>query len=107
MSFRLPRSLSQQSGSSFNPLEYELASERADALGRHGRKVEVELAKLRNWSEDAPSHKDRETLVENASEAVWTFFIQREICGLRNTREVADRYGIPNEVLARLGATRK
>ncbi|KKX32994.1 DUF6665 family protein [Rhizobium sp. LC145] len=107
MSFRLPRSLSQQSGSSFNALGYELASVRADALGRHGRKVEVELANLRNWSKDAPSHKDRETLVENASEAVWAFFIQREICGLRNTREVADRYGIPNEVLARLGAIRK
>ena len=107
MSFRPPRSLSQQWGSGFNPLEYELASERADALGRHGRKVEVELAKLRNWREDSPSHKDREMLVNNASDAVWAFFIQREICGLRNTREVIDRYGIPNEVLARLGAVRR
>jgi hypothetical protein len=32
-------------------------------------------------------------------------FIHRELCGLRNGRDVIQRYGIPNKVLARLGAT--
>ncbi|OHV77099.1 DUF6665 family protein [Rhizobium sp. LCM 4573] len=107
MSFRLPRSLSQPWSSSFSPLEYELASERADTLGRQGRRVEEALAKLKSWRAEEPAHLDREVLVNDASVAVWEFFIQREICGLRNTCEVIDRYGIPGEVLVRLGAARK
>jgi hypothetical protein len=45
--------------------------------------------------------------VDEASDAVWAFFIQREICGLRNGRDVIQRYAIPNEVLAKVGAVRR
>jgi len=108
MSFRPPRSLSEQSGSmTFNPLEYELASERADTLGRQGRKVEAALASLSAWSPDDDRAPDRQKLLDDAAEAVWALFIQREICGLRNNRDVVARYGIPGEVLARLGAARR
>ncbi|MGO8389059.1 DUF6665 family protein, partial [Rhizobium johnstonii] len=48
-----------------------------------------------------------ERLLDDASDAVWAFFIQRDICGLRNNRDAIHRYGIPNEVIARLGAIRK
>ncbi|MBP1844819.1 hypothetical protein J2046_003086 [Rhizobium petrolearium] len=107
MSFRPPHSFKASPETGFNVLEYELASERADALGRHGRKVEAALAALAAWKSEQPGGIDREALVDKASDAVWAFFIQREICGLRNSRDVISRYGIPNEVLARLGAVRK
>ncbi|KPH05907.1 hypothetical protein CO657_35285 (plasmid) [Rhizobium acidisoli] len=109
MSVRPPQSFrqSQQNANGFNVLEYELMSERADALGRHGLKVESALAALKAWAADRQSAEERETLLNAASDAVWAFFIQREICGLRNNRDAVQRYGIPNEVIARLGAVRK
>ncbi|WP_042954847.1 DUF6665 family protein [Rhizobium leguminosarum] len=109
MSVRPPQSFrqSQQDRNGFNVLEYELMSERADSLGRHGLKVEAALAALKAWTSDHQSAEDREKLLNEASDAVWAFFIQREICGLRNNRDAIQRYGIPNEVLARLGAMRK
>ncbi|MBB6223326.1 DUF6665 family protein [Rhizobium leguminosarum] len=109
MSVRPPQSFrqSQQNANGFNVLEYELMSERADALGRHGLKVESALAALKAWTADRQGAEERETLLNAASDAVWAFFIQREICGLRNNRDAIQRYGIPNEVVARLGAVRK
>jgi hypothetical protein len=109
MSFRPPQSLRQPFSveSGFNVLEYELMAERANSLGRHGRKVESALHDLKAW--DAERHGDgaRERLLNEASDAVWALFVQREICGLRNSRDVIQRYGIPDEVLARLGSTRR
>ncbi|MGO6726818.1 hypothetical protein ELI54_35305 [Rhizobium ruizarguesonis] len=109
MSVRSPQSFrqSEQDRNGFNVLEYELMSERADSLGRHGLKVETALAALKAWTADRQSGEDRERLLNDASDAVWAFFIQREICGLRNNRDAIQRYGIPNEVIARLGAIRK
>ncbi|NEH33599.1 hypothetical protein ELH48_30535 (plasmid) [Rhizobium ruizarguesonis] len=109
MSVRPPQSFrqSERDRNGFNVLEYELMSERADSLGRHGLKVETALAALRAWTADRQSCEDRERLLNDASDAVWAFFIQREICGLRNNRDAIQRYGIPNEVIARLGAIRK
>ena len=109
MSVRPPQSFrqSQQDKSGFNVLEYELMSERADSLGRHGLKVEAALAALKAWAPDNQTAEERERLLNEASDAVWAFFIQREICGLRNNRDAIQRYGIPNEVIARLGAVRK
>ena len=34
-------------------------------------------------------------------------FIQREMCGLKNGRDVIARYGIPGAVIARLGVSRR
>ncbi|MBY3469080.1 hypothetical protein HFN80_34810 [Rhizobium laguerreae] len=109
MSVRPPQSFrqSEQDRNGFNVLEYELMSERAKSLGRHGLKVEAALAALRTWTADHQSGEDHERLLNEASDAVWAFFIQREICGLRNNRDAIQRYGIPNEVIARLGAIRK
>ncbi|NKL23971.1 DUF6665 family protein [Rhizobium leguminosarum] len=109
MSVRPPQSFlqSEQDRNGFNVLEYELMSERTDSLGRHGLKVEAALAALKAWAADRQSAEDRERLLDDASDAVWAFFIQREICGLRNNRDAIQRYGIPNEVIARLGAIRK
>lgn len=39
-----------------------------------------------------------------AADAVHAYFIQREFCGLRRHDGVIREYGIPREVLVRLGA---
>ncbi|MBB3609343.1 DUF6665 family protein [Rhizobium sp. BK602] len=109
MSVRPPQSLRQfhSTDSGFNVLEYELMAERASSLGRHGLKLETALADLRAWNPERHSGDERENLLNKASDAVWAFFIQREICGLRNNRDIIQRYAIPNEVLARVGAVRR
>jgi Family of unknown function (DUF6665) len=107
VSLRPPRSISAQSSAGLNPLEYELASARADVLGRLGRKMEAALARLASWSPENNLGSDRQTLLDDASDAVWALFIQREICGLHNDKDVIRLYQIPGEVLARLGAARK
>ncbi|AVA26081.1 DUF6665 family protein [Rhizobium sp. NXC24] len=108
MSLRPPQSLRQfNSSGGFNVLEYELMSERAASLGRNGLKVESALAELRAWDATRHSDAERENLINKASDAVWAFFIQREICGLRNGRDIIQRYAIPNEVLAKVGVIRR
>ncbi|MCJ9673725.1 MULTISPECIES: DUF6665 family protein [unclassified Neorhizobium] len=109
MSVRPPHSFHQQgfANTGFNVLEYELMSERASALGRQGLKVEEALAALNAWNPERDSEVLRERLRDDAADAVWGLFIQREICGLRNNRDIIKRYAIPSEVLARVGAVRK
>lgn len=84
-------------------LEYELAEEKAGALGRSGRRVAEALDDLRSWRGDADHRVD---LLYAAADAVWKFFIQREAIGLRDQRPVIEHYAIPREVLVRLGARR-
>ncbi|CAN7258231.1 DUF6665 family protein [Pararhizobium sp. LjRoot238] len=109
MTVRPPQSLSPSftRDSGLNLLEYELMSERADALGRHGLKVEKAIAALNVLNDAATTPERREQLLNDAADAVWAFFIQREICGLRSNRDAVQRYGIPKEVMARLGIIRK
>jgi len=103
MTLRLPQSfLDTTSGKSpLNVLEYEMMAERADSLGRAGLKAEAALARLTQLETE-----DREALLDAAAAAVYALFIQREICGLKNGRDVIARYGIPGAVLARLGVSR-
>jgi hypothetical protein len=84
-----------------NLLDYEIAAEKASSLGRAGRRVEAALAELRAF-EGGPN--DRLPLLAAAAEAVYAYFIQREICGMRRHHDVIREYAIPNEVLVRLGA---
>ena len=105
MSLR-PPSHYQQSPSGKSPLnilEYEMMAERADALGRAGLRAEAALQRLR----DAAPEADREDLTDAAATEVYAMFIQREMCGLKNGRDVIARYGIPGAVIARLGVSRK
>lgn len=81
-------------------LRYELLEEQAHSLGRAGRKVEAALKALA----EHPGGEGRPALLSAASDAVWGFFVQREVMGLRDRAAVIAQYGIPREVLARLGA---
>lgn len=85
-----------------NPLDHEIAGEKAASLGRAGERVRTCLAELRAAASDAG---DRAALVGSAAEAVYAYFIQRELCGLRRHQDVIREYAIPREVLVRLGAS--
>lgn len=82
-------------------LDSEILAEKASSLGHHGRLVEQALIALRAF-EGAP--EERLELVKKAAREVWAFFVQRELCGLRDQKEIVRFYNIPQEVLVRLGA---
>ncbi|MGF6310927.1 hypothetical protein ABIB82_005063 [Bradyrhizobium sp. i1.8.4] len=86
-------------------LAYELAEEKASALGRIGRALEQALVKLQEFDaahprSDAPAfaQQARRILVREAGHALWMFVVQREACGLRNNRMLMRDYNVPGEV---------
>ncbi|WP_157017015.1 DUF6665 family protein [Mesorhizobium xinjiangense] len=83
-------------------LEYDFLAEKAAALGRAGEKMERVLKRLAESDEAAGEGAER-TLKE-AADAVYAYFIQRELCGLRRHDEIIRQYRIPGRVLVRLGA---
>ncbi len=84
-------------------IESEVAAETASSLGRTGRQVEAAMAALRAFDAGGAG-EGRGPLLRVAAKAVWAYFVQREIIGLRDHRDVIRFYAIPPEVLARLGA---
>ena len=91
-------------------LDYEVVQEQATALGRLGRALEAALATLRDF--DArhlrvglhPAEREaRAVMVARAGEALWMFVVQREACGLRDSRAVMRDYNVPPEVQHRMG----
>ena len=48
----------------------------------------------------------RERLLWDLAERVEAFVVQREACGLRDSRHVLKFYDIPREAIARVGARR-
>ncbi|MCA1458458.1 hypothetical protein I6F35_35725 [Bradyrhizobium sp. BRP22] len=91
-------------------LDYEIAQEQAVALGRIGRALEKALARLREF--DAAHHRSgapeparqaRRALVTEAGHALWMFVVQREACGLRDSRTLIRDYDVPDEVQQCMG----
>jgi hypothetical protein len=94
-----------------NLLDYEIVQEQVSALGRMGRRLEQALARLRAFDAAhadaalAPADKRaRAALVGEAGYALWMFVVQREACGLRDSRAVMRDYNVPREVHLRMGA---
>jgi hypothetical protein len=85
-------------------LEVEIRAERAASLGRAGRDVEVALQRLRDFDAAGGGPVPRTELVRAAADVIWGFLIHRELCGLRDREQVIRDYGIPREILNRLGA---
>jgi hypothetical protein len=90
-------------------LNYELVQEQATALGRMGRALEAALARLREFDAAHPragapasAQQARRTLVTEAGHALWMFVVQREACGLRDSRAVMRTYDVPGEVQLRM-----
>jgi hypothetical protein len=93
-------------------LDYELAQEMASALGRLGRALETALTALSSFDQahpdrpilDPAKRDTRRALVAEAGTALWHFVVQRESCGLRDTRQIMIDYRVPPEVRDRVGA---
>ena len=91
----------------------EILQEQASALGRLGRGLETALADLRAFDEAYPGDdaapgtaappEARRALVSAAGQALWMFVVQREACGLRDSRHVIRDYKVPAEVQERMG----
>ena len=89
--------------------QHEVAEEKAEALGRTGRRLEHALQQLRahdHVSRDSRAAARRERLLWDLAERVEAFAVHREACGLRDTRHVLELYAVPDEVMARVGAKR-
>ncbi len=85
-------------------LDYEVAQEQASALGRAGRTLEAALKALSDYDRgETENRTERTSLVQDASDALWCFMVQRESCGLRDPRPVIRDYRIPAEVQNRMG----
>jgi len=85
-------------------LDYEIVQEQASALGRMGRALETALANLAAYDRNPAVHcVTRVQLVQDASNALWCFMVQRECCGLRDPRPVLREYRVPAEVQNRMG----
>ena len=90
-------------------LKYELAEEKAGALGRCARLLERAIERFRNHAaveERAEADAKRERLLWDLAERVEAFVVQREACGLRDARHVLKFYDVPREAIARVGARR-
>lgn len=98
----------RHSGGALDLLKTEIAGESAASLGLHGRQVEAAMVALRAFDAAGQGTPDeRVALLRRAAKAVWHYFVQRELCGMRDHRWVINDYGITNEVMARLGAVEK
>ncbi len=110
MTLRPPRLSSRRSHTA--ALDYEVAQEQAAALGRLGRALEKALSALSEYErasaqQDAATARDtpaRTELIQDASDALWCFIVQRECCGLRDPRPLFRDYRVPAEVQNRMGA---
>ncbi|WP_353644929.1 DUF6665 family protein [Mesorhizobium sp. WSM2239] len=103
MSVHMPKKfgVSIMAETSLSAVDQEILAEKATSLGNAGRKVENCLEKLRSHHGDSET---RMALVKRTADAVYAYFVQRELCGFRRHDDIIRDYGIPREVLVRLGA---
>ena len=91
-------------------VQREIAEEKAGAMGRTGRRLQDAIDLYREHERRAPaprhSHAERERLLWDLAERVESLLVQREACGLRDSRYVLAFYGVPQEAVARVGARR-
>ena len=97
-----------RSASPLDLIDTEIIAEQASALGRLGRALEAALQTLRDFdaalsAPPRPDKKRRAVLVAEAGYALWLFVVQREACGLRDSRAVMRDYAVPAEVQVRMG----
>ncbi len=104
MALRPPISLDQarHSATGFERLETEILAEAASNLGHHGRMAEQALDRLSTATGD-----DRDALMQEAADAVWSYFIQREFCGMHDQASIIREMNIPRSVLNRMGVMKR
>lgn len=96
------RAQAQADRSALSQLETEILEEAASSLAHYGRAAEDAIKKL-NEASDA----ERPDALQDAADAVWALFVQRELCGMRDHRYLIRELGISQAVLNRMGVVRK
>lgn len=86
-------------------LKFELLEEIDSAVGHTEREVERALRALRDHDLGEGDPQARQPLLDAAVEAVWRLIVQHEACDLTDHRALVERYRIPAEVMARIGAS--
>ncbi len=103
MSLRLPQTLpsgfNAETGVSI--LNSEILAEKAAALGRAEQQAGKALGQLKSYR---GSPEDRAAVLQSSIDAVYAYFIQRELCGFPNHEDPIKHLDIPREVVVRLGA---
>jgi hypothetical protein len=112
MSIRPPRSLAPRPDVALDALQHEVMQEKAATLGRLTQAFEQALAAWRAGEADAAAagggdEGRRAALLDNAADALWSFVVQREACGLRNTEAVLREYGVPAVLRLKMGVVRR
>ncbi len=92
-------------------IQREIAEEKAGTLGRTGQRLQAAVESLREHErrqplEGARTDARRERLLWDLAERAECFVVQREACGLRDSRDALKLYGVPHEATARIGAQR-
>jgi hypothetical protein len=85
----------------------EIAKEKAEAFGRTTAALQGALDELRRFDAAPATTADaaaRAALVASAAERLLHVIVHREACGLRDARYIFDFYGVPHEVVRRMGA---
>lgn len=78
-------------------LDHEINAERASSLGAAETRVVAAIAAL-------GSAADHSNALADARDAVWSYFVQRELIGFRQHQDVIRDLSIPPDVLNGLGA---
>ena len=105
LSERLRLSL-RQGNDPIDAFAHEARQEAASALGRIGRQLEEALEALKRHDGTPNPNSDREDLLQEAADRTQALIIQREAFGLYASRDVQAFYGIPRDVMLRIGIIR-
>jgi hypothetical protein len=92
-----------------DPIQHEIAEEKAAGLGRAEKRLVAALEAFRRHPtgvENRMAAARRERVVWELVESLTSFVVQREACGLRDARHVFDVYDVPREAVARMGIRR-
>ena len=79
-------------------IDHEIAAERASSLGA------AEARAIKTLKALAEASANREVFLDDARDAVWSYFVQRELVGFRRHTDVIQALAIPGEVIVGLGA---
>ncbi|WP_421951658.1 DUF6665 family protein [Pelagibacterium sp.] len=83
-------------------LENEIMGERAASLGAAEQRVAKAVAA---YNSATPGQRSEQLAA--AQNAVWAYFVQRELCGFKRHQDVIAAFAIPRAVLNGLGAVRQ
>lgn len=86
-------------------LRFDLLEDLDAGLARSEREVERTLEALHVHDVELGDPAIRSRLLDHAADAVWRLFVQREAGDLTDHQPLIQRFGIPQDVLARVGST--